>query len=115
MRTVIVVAVLALCVGCVGTNAIRISTVPNAAKVYANGRYLGEAPVSVPSKWWAGPFYQGGDTVSVRLEKQGYRVFEKNVPWSELYHRYYQNDFTGGSEFGWGHTFPYTFHLETSE
>jgi hypothetical protein len=103
------VLIAAACAGCGwGTNAIRISSIPDGAKVYVNGEYKGETPRTVPSKCW----WNGGETVQVRLEKEGYRTFEKSIPWADLYHRWSQGDCTAGSEFGNGATFPYTFHLE---
>jgi len=107
-KPLILPVVLLLFAGCAGTNSIKVSTVPEGARLYANGEYLGLTPRSVPSNWWHG----GGDNVQVRLEKDGYRTVEKAIPWSELNHRYWQGDLVGGSEFGLGNTFPYTIHLE---
>ncbi len=108
MKKALVAIMAVLLSGCAGTNALKISSVPGDARLYANGEYLGMTPRSAPSKWWTG----GGDSVMIRVEKDGYKAVEKTIPWSELNHRWWQGDFLGGSEFGLGNTFLYTIHLE---
>ena len=110
MKKTWIIIALVLLSGCAGANALKISSVPGDARLYANGEYLGQTPKSAPSKWWTG----GGDAVTIRVEKDGYKPVEKTIPWSELNHRWWQGDFVGGSEFGLGNTFLYTIHLEKS-
>jgi len=109
-RLFLLAIVMVMLTGCgYGVNALRISSIPNGAKVYANGEYLGETPKSVPSKWWMPP---AGDTVKIRLEKAGCKVTERNIPWSELNTMYWQHDYAAGSEFGNGNTFSFTINLD---
>jgi len=111
-KMVLLIGIAVMMAGCAGTNTVRVSSIPDGAKLYANGEYVGETPKSVPSKHWMWFGIAGGDTVKLRLEKSGYKLTEKTVPFFELKHRFWQGDFTGGSEFGWGNTFTYTIHLE---
>ena len=84
--------------------------------MYANGEYKGETPKNLPSKWGYIFFIPWGDTTHVRLEKEGYRMFERTIPNSELSGRWWTGDCVPyQSEFGFGHTFPFTFHLEEAE
>lgn len=116
LRRLVLLLMLFALVGCAGSNCVntvRINTVPSGGKVYANGAYIGEAPVSIPAKCWQLP--PGGETTALRIEKQGYRTQARSIPWAELYQRYVQHDGAASSEFGNGWTFPYTFNLEPLE
>jgi len=95
-----------------GTNTVRISSIPSGASLYVNGEHAGETPKSVPSKWWCNIIgVRWGDALRIVLSKDGYQTFERTIPHSELDHRYWSGDCAHGSEFGWGATFGYTFHL----
>jgi hypothetical protein len=111
----VVAAMAAGLAGCVGTSALRISSVPDGAKLYANGKYVGETPASVPVDWGYFVVYGHCDMTQIRLEKPGYQAAERKVTRLELGHRNRNGAYLRGSEFGRGRTYPYVFALQPAK
>jgi len=59
--------------------------------------------------------FRWGDTVSLQLNKGGYRPVEKRITWAETDHRFWQKDYQHGSSYGNGAVFPYTIHLQKED
>jgi hypothetical protein len=110
-RIAMTAAMLAACAGCVGTSALRISTVPPDAKVYANGRLVGQSPTNIPVHWGYYILYSHCDKTLVRIEKDGYQTLETLVTRATLGHRNRSGNYTPESEFGKGRTYPFVFQL----
>ena len=95
---------------CVGTDALRIHSQPEGAKLYVNSKYVGLTPQEVPQHF-AG---MGGPVSHVELVKEGYRTRQETITHDELIHRYFANDVQQGSRYGVGNTFDFTYPLEAS-
>jgi hypothetical protein len=95
--------------GCAfGTHTIVVSTEPAGAKLYNDGQYCGETPISVGLPWYGLIGYWDA-TVPIKIEKEGYQTKDTTL------RRIWNNDpekpnWHIGSEFGNGNT--YYMHLD---
>ena len=106
MRSLLVcIGLMVFAAGC--ANTVRIVTMPSSAKVYHNGDFVGNSPVSIKQ--------EGYDAISLVIEKPGYRTLNRTINVSEISSKYHNSDFKHGSEFGHGNTYTFTIPLEPIE
>ena len=98
--------------GCMGTSALQVRTAPAGAKLYANGKYIGVTPASVPVDWGYFILYAYCDATRIKVEKEGYQPVEKAVTRVDLGRRNRNGGYFPGSPFGSGRTYPYLLNLD---
>ena len=111
--TILMMAALAVgSAGCVGTSALRISTVPAGAKLYANGKYVGETPKDIPVTWGYYVLYSRCDATQIKIEKEGFKPYQSDITESTLGRRNRNGAYLPDSPFGPGRTYPYVINLQ---
>ena len=108
MKRIISFILLAVLLSGSGVHSVSVKTDPPGAKVYSSDSYVGVSPCNVPADY----NFLWGETVSLKMEKPGYKTKELNITTEELKVKEGTSESIRGSEFGDGYTFPYTFTLE---
>jgi len=112
----IVLSIIVFFCGCGGykktVNTVRITSIPEGAKLYINGFYVGCTPQSIAQKCWSSEYgTHGGQTLSVKLVKNGYKSLRRKIDCGELAGQWLSGNYDEGSEHGNGNTYQFIFPL----
>jgi hypothetical protein len=114
MKNLAILFLISLLAGCAGVDTLRISSVPEQAKVYVNGEYVALTPCTLSADRYQVLGRAVSGRVHLTIDKEGYKTLEKDVPISERESRKGGGERVGASASGpaAGATYLYTFRLE---
>jgi|WetSurMetagenome_2_1015567.scaffolds.fasta_scaffold278702_2 hypothetical protein len=83
MKKFIIMVFISLLVGCTGVDTLRISSVPDQAKVYVDGVYAGFTPYSLRTDWYTVLGVPVAGSLHLTIDKEGYKTIEKDISGTE--------------------------------